>query len=139
MSDVSDQRAAEARLRLAAGVFTHAREGIMITDTDAMIVDVNGMFTVITGFERAEVIGRSARLMRSGRQTNEFYETMWKSLEADGRWRGEIWERRKNGEVYPASMTISAVRDADVSNYVAVFSDIKEHQRQLEHFAHHDI
>ncbi|MDO8287287.1 MAG: EAL domain-containing protein [Rhodoferax sp.] len=132
-----------ANLQLAASVFTHAREGIMIADANGNILDVNDTFTLITGYSRSEIIGQNPRILRSGRQDPEFYRLMWKTLAERGHWSGEIWNRRKSGEIYAEALTISAVRDATggVSNYVALFTDItsiKEHQRQLEHFAHFD-
>ncbi|EGV19642.1 diguanylate cyclase/phosphodiesterase with PAS/PAC and Chase sensor(s) [Thiocapsa marina 5811] len=141
--DITDRKQAESRLRLAASVFTHASEGIMITTAEGTIIDVNDAFTRITSYAREDVLGRNPRLLSSGRQGREFYASMWRTLIENGRWSGEIWNRRKNGEVYAEMQTISAVRDAlgSPQHYVALFSDItalKEHQRQLEHIAHYD-
>ena len=140
---VIEKTGSEASLQLAASVFTHAREGIMIADTQGNIMEVNDTFTHITGYSRSDVIGQNPRILRSGRQDPEFYTLMWKTLAERGHWSGEIWNRRKSGEIYAEALTISAVRDTagQVSNYVALFTDItsvKEHQRQLEHFAHFD-
>nr|WP_245537368.1 EAL domain-containing protein [Thiocystis violascens] len=142
-TDITAWKRSEEQLRLAASVFTHASEGIMITTAEGTIIDVNDAFTRITSYDRDEVLGRNPRLLTSGRQGREFYESMWRTLIEDGHWSGEIWNRRKNGEVYAEMQTISAVRDAQGSpqHYVALFSDItalKEHQRQLEHIAHYD-
>jgi diguanylate cyclase (GGDEF)-like protein/PAS domain S-box-containing protein len=133
----------EDQLHLAASVFTHAREAIMITKPDGCIVDVNGAFTRITGYSRDEVLGKKPSLLSSGRQNVEFYAAFWCSLIDKGHWYGEIWNRRKNGEVYAEMLTISTVNDAqgNIGHYVALFSDItshKEHERQLEHIAHFD-
>jgi diguanylate cyclase (GGDEF)-like protein/PAS domain S-box-containing protein len=141
--DLTERKQAEAKLQLAAGVFSHAREGITITDIDGTIVDINEAFTRITGYSREEAIGQNPRFLHSGRQDKAFYETMWQALSGQGHWSGEIWNRRKNGEVYAELITISAVRDAqgNTQQYVALFSDIttiKEHQSQLEHIAHFD-
>ncbi|MCU7933187.1 MAG: EAL domain-containing protein [Candidatus Thiodiazotropha sp. (ex Codakia rugifera)] len=141
--DITNRKRAEEKLHLAADVFTHAREGITITDADANIIDVNSAFTQITGYSREEVLGKNPRILKSGRQMAEFYNVMWNSLIAKGQWYGEIWNRRKNGEVYAEFMNISAVRNAhgETHHYVAVFSDIttqKKHQKQLEHIAHYD-
>ena len=141
--DITARKRAEEQLRLSASVFTHAREGIMITTADGAIIDVNAAFTRITGYRRDEVLGRNPRLLGSGRQDKAYYFAMWRGLTAQGHWYGEIWNRRKNGEVYAAMQTISAVRDAQgqTSQYMALFSDItaaKEQQRQLEHIAHYD-
>lgn len=143
-----EQRTAElahanAVLEQLATVFTHAREGIFITDPDGVIIEVNEAFARITGYRRAEAIGQNPRLLQSGRHTPEFYAGMWRALLDVGHWSGEIWNRRRNGEGYPEFLTISAVRDgAGVTRqYVALFADItaqKEHQSQLEHVAHYD-
>ncbi|RLW67011.1 MAG: hypothetical protein B6D73_00685 [gamma proteobacterium symbiont of Stewartia floridana] len=130
-------------LRRAASVFTHAREGIAITDACGAILDVNEAFERITGFSREDVIGHNPRILKSGRQDSEFYQAMWQDLLECQEWKGEIWNRRKNGEVYAEQLTISAVLgvDGEVESYVGLFSDItpqKDHLRQLEHMAHFD-
>jgi diguanylate cyclase (GGDEF)-like protein/PAS domain S-box-containing protein len=134
---------AHSRSQLAASVFTHAREGILITDAHGSIMEVNDTFTHITGYARAEVIGKNPRLLKSERHAAAFYTDMWEALLRDGHWAGEIWNRRKNGDTYADMRTISAVRDAagKIVNYVALFSDItamKVQQRQLELIAHYD-
>ncbi len=131
------------QLQLAAGVFTHAREGIIITDASASIVDVNEAFTRITGYGREEVLGQNPRILGSGRHDKAFYEALWSDLDSHGQWHGEVWNRRKSGEVYAEVQTISAVRDrhGSVAHYIALFSDItaqKEHAARLEHIAHFD-
>ncbi|MFZ4626496.1 MAG: putative bifunctional diguanylate cyclase/phosphodiesterase, partial [Rhodoferax sp.] len=141
--DIRARKAAEASLLLSASVFKHAREGIMITAPDATIIDVNETFTHITGYARDEVLGQSPRMLNSGRHGADFYTGMWQSLSAQGYWSGEIWNRRKSGEVFAEIQTISAVHDSQgtLQHYVALFSDItaiKEHQSQLEHIAHFD-
>ncbi|MBS1227360.1 MAG: diguanylate cyclase/phosphodiesterase with sensor(s) [Proteobacteria bacterium] len=143
VQDVSARKETEARLQLAANVFTHVRDGIMIADASGIIVEVNDAFTQITGFERSDAIGQSPRILKSGRQTPEFYAAMWNSLAERGYWSGEIWNRRKNGELYAQSLTISAVRDSlgRAQNYVGLFTDItstKELQEQLQRIAHYD-
>ena len=141
--DITQRRRDEEQLHLAASVFVHAREGIMITQADGTILQVNNTFTDITGYTREEVIGRNPRLFQSGLQDRSFYVELWRSLSEKGHWYGELWNRRKNGELYPQLLTVSAVRDeqARTRHYVALFSDIskiKEHERQLEHIAHYD-
>ncbi len=142
--DVSESLQAQERIQLAANVFIHSREGIVITDAKGAIVDVNEAFCRITGHRREEVLGANPRILNSGRQDTTFYEAMWRSICKSGYWSGEIWNKRKNGEVYAEILTISAVRDAgqQVKNYVALFTDItplKEHQQQLERMAHFDM
>jgi diguanylate cyclase (GGDEF)-like protein/PAS domain S-box-containing protein len=141
--DIDDRKTSEARLRLAANVFTHAREGILITDAHGSIIDVNDTFSRITGYSREEALGKNPRMLQSGRQTSEFYTEMWQELIKNGYWTGEVWNRCKSGQVYAEMLTISAVLDANkvTQYYVALFTDItsmKEHQHQLEHIAHFD-
>ncbi|WP_185817640.1 bifunctional diguanylate cyclase/phosphodiesterase [Shewanella atlantica] len=142
--DITKSKQSEEELKLAARVFTYAREGITITDTSGVIIDVNDAFSAITGYTRDEVIGGNPRLLQSGRHLPEFYKEMWATLQEKGHWTGEIWNKRKNGEVYPEILTISAVLDdaSVVQHYVALFNDItaiKEHQGQLERIAHYDM
>ncbi|MBY0467215.1 MAG: EAL domain-containing protein [Burkholderiales bacterium] len=141
--DVTQRRHDEDELKLAASVFSHAREGIMITDARGTIVAVNETFTHITGYAEAEVLGRLPSMLSSGRQSAVFYADMWRTIQEKGHWSGEIWNRRKGGEVFAEMLTISAVRSeaGDVQHYVSLFTDItpmKQHQRQLEHIAHYD-
>ena len=142
--DITERKKSEDRQRLAASVFTHATEGIIIADAAGAILEVNDAFTRITGYTRDEVLGRNPRFLKSGLQTKEFYEKMWRSLIESGQWSGEVWNRAKNGDIYPEMLTISAVRDAEgkVQQYVALFSDMtqmKEQQRRLEQIAHFDV
>ncbi|MFI3185674.1 MAG: PAS domain S-box protein [Methylococcaceae bacterium] len=142
--DISKRKQAEEKLQFAASVFSHAREGIMITAADGTILDVNTAFTVITGYEREEVLGKNPRLLHSGQQDKAFYDEMWKDLIEKGYWSGEVWNRRKNGEIYAEMLTTSAVRDeqGNTRHYVALFSDItsiKAHEHQLERIAHFDM
>lgn len=133
----------ELELRLAASVFSHAREGIFITDCDGNIIDVNEAFIGLTGYSRDELIGKNSRILRSTRHPAEFYKAMWKSLLDSGHWSGEIWNRCKDGHDQALMITISAVRgeSSETQNYVSLLTDItaiKDHQRQLEHIAHFD-
>jgi diguanylate cyclase (GGDEF)-like protein/PAS domain S-box-containing protein len=141
--DVTELRAANDAIRLAASVFSNSQEGIAITDANNDIIDINAAFTRITGYTRDDVIGRNPRLLHSGQQEADFYQAMWRSICETGTWRGEIWNRRKSGEVYAEILSIDAVRDANgkVQHYVGAFSDIsqiKEHQAELERIAHFD-
>ncbi|MDX2369643.1 MAG: EAL domain-containing protein [Colwellia sp.] len=143
-SDITNRKLSEEKLKLAASVFLHSREGISITDDTATIIDINDAFTNITGFSREEAIGQNPSFLHSGRQSPEFYTDMWQVLEKKGYWSGEVWNRRKNGELYAVMKTISAVRDEQgiTTHYVSLGSDItplKEHQAQLEHIANYDL
>ena len=133
----------DSRLRLAASVFDNTRDGIMVTDAAGRIVDVNRAFIRITGYRPSEVIGENPSILKSDRHPAEFYEAMWVSLETMGFWRGEIWNRRKTGEVFVELMSVSAVRNSrnETTHYVAIYTDIsalRESQRQLEYLAYHD-
>jgi diguanylate cyclase (GGDEF)-like protein/PAS domain S-box-containing protein len=141
--DITERRVAEERLRLAATVFTGAREGITITDRTGAILDVNDAFTRITGYTRQEVLGRKPRMLQSGLQSKEAYDAMWSTLVRDGHWSGEIWNRTKGGDIYAEMLTINAIRNAqgEVEQYVGLFTDITELQEQkqrLERIAHYD-
>jgi len=140
--DISERKLAQLRLELSASVFSHAHEGISISDVHGHILDVNDTFCQITGYSRAEVIGKHTRLLKSDRQDGSFYAALWKALLINGHWSGEIWNRRKNGNIYPVLLTISAVRDGRgvTRQYVALFSDIsarkanEDRVRQLAFF-----
>jgi diguanylate cyclase (GGDEF)-like protein/PAS domain S-box-containing protein len=141
---LAELKLSEEKLKLAASVFTHAREGISITDDTATIIDINNAFTRITGYSREEAIGQNPSFLHSGKQGPEFYADMWQALLKEGYWSGEVWNRRKNGEVYAVMKTISAVHDEQgmTTHYVSLGNDItrlKEHQSQLERIAHYDI
>jgi diguanylate cyclase (GGDEF)-like protein/PAS domain S-box-containing protein len=140
--DITQRKLAEDSLQ-AVSVFTHAREGIMITNAAGNIINTNDAFTRITGYSREEVLGKNPRLLSSGLHSRDFYEAMFADLARKGHWYGEIWNRRKNGDVFAEMLTTSVVRDdqGHIQHYVAMFSDItamKEHERQLEHIAHFD-
>jgi diguanylate cyclase (GGDEF)-like protein/PAS domain S-box-containing protein len=141
--DCSERVQAEEKLRQAAVVFDNAQEGIMVTDRDARILAVNQAFCEITGYDVAEVLGGTPARFKSGRHDAEFYRAMWDALIRTGRWQGEVWDRRKDGQVYPKWLSISAVRDASgqTARYVSLFADIthlKESEARLEHLAHFD-
>lgn len=141
--DISERKKAEEKLHLAASVFTHAREGIVITDANGTILDINDAFSRITGYSRDEIIGQNPRILSSKRQEKKFYATMWRDLLEKGHWYGEIWNRRKNGEIYAEMLTISSIVDSqgNIQHYVALFSDItmlKEHEHHLERIANYD-
>lgn len=134
---------AELSLRQAAAVFKSTREGVVITDLQPRIVDINPAYTAITGYTEADVLGRNPNMLQSGREDLTFYQAMWGSIIETGHWQGEIWNRRKNGELFPELLTISTVYDAEglPSNYVGVMTDIsqlKDSEARLEHLAHYD-
>jgi len=141
--DISERKLAE-RLRLAANVFTHAVEPILITDADAQIIDANDAFIQSFGYSKNELIGQNPRILKSGKQDEQDYKQMWDALLRDGAWSGEIWNKKKNGELSPGLIRINAVRDAKgkVQNYVGFFTDmthIKNHEEELEKAAYFDV
>ena len=142
-SDITQRRADENSLRQAAAVFDSTQEGVLVTDHRHQIVHVNPAFSRITGYSAAEVLGQRPSLFKSGRHDAGFYQTLWHALEKRGAWSGEIWNRRKNGEVFPMWQSIRCVYDENgkLGQYVAVFSDIsaiKNSQHELDYLAHHD-
>ncbi|WP_054763431.1 putative bifunctional diguanylate cyclase/phosphodiesterase [Methylomonas koyamae] len=143
MIDISEQKAKDDYLRQAAAMFETAREGVMVTDAENRIVVVNRAFTELTGYSSAEVLEQTPKILKSGRQDEAFYAAMWSEINATGYWQGEIWNRRKNGEIYPQMLSIRAVRNENeqVTHYVGVFSDISQLKNavdRLDYLAHHD-
>ena len=145
-ADITERKQAEEKLRLAATVLEHIADGVMVLDAYGRIIATNPAFTQITGYTEYEALGQHSSLTRAsgGKQHDDgFYQQLWTDLADTGFWRGEIWDTRKNGEVYLEWLTVSAVRDHEdqVTHYVCVFSDItkvKESQDKLDHLAHHD-
>jgi diguanylate cyclase (GGDEF)-like protein/PAS domain S-box-containing protein len=141
--DITERHQMQEKLQLAATVFESTAEGVLITDTRQRINAVNRAFSEITGYSEQEAIGETPRLLASGIHDSAFYAAMWYQLTAEGHWQGEISNRRKNGEIYPSWLTISAVRNRDkfITHFVAVFADIsslKQAQARLDYQAHHD-
>ena len=133
----------ETERRLSATVFDCSSDAIIVTDPRNAIISVNPAFCEITGFSRAEVIGKDPRMLSSGRQDREFYAHMWKSLQEAGKWSGEVWNRRKDGEVYPEWLSVSTVKNSkgETTHYVGIFSDIterKQAEERVRHLAHYD-
>ncbi len=142
--DLTRERVAREREQRAQTVFDNTSEGILVTDLGGHIVAVNPAFTTITGYTEAEVLGQTPRLLQSGRHDTAFYQLMWETLLKTGSWRGEFWNRRKNGEIYPQQSTISVVYAADgkPTSYIGVFGDlsqIRHSQEELHRITHHDV
>ncbi|SFR62526.1 diguanylate cyclase/phosphodiesterase with PAS/PAC sensor(s) [Marinobacter daqiaonensis] len=141
--DITHRKAIERRLKISASVFERSHDAIVISDRNNQIVDVNPAFTRITGYDREEAIGRNPNMLSSGRQGSEFYQAMWRSINEHNCWRGEIWNRRRNGEEYPEFLQITRVQLDEPGDwyYVASFSDIsalKNHAEELERAANYD-
>ena len=142
-TDITARKRAEDQLRLSASVFEHAQEGIIITDAEARILDVNPAFTTVTGYSREDALGRNPSFLKSGHHHPDFYADMWATLLRTGTWRGEIWNRRKDGGLFAELLTLTAVPAAGggPGYFLGVFTDItqiKSHQQHLEHIAHYD-
>jgi diguanylate cyclase (GGDEF)-like protein/PAS domain S-box-containing protein len=140
--DITVRKLAEDDLRIAATAF-QVREGVMVTDAHGILLRVNNAFTIMTGYSTEEVIGKNPRLLSSSRHDAAFYTEMWTTINNTGAWAGEIWNRRKSGEVYPEYLTITAVTDANgkVTNYVATLTDItlsKAAAEDIQHLADYD-
>ena len=140
--DITEQKKAAVQLSLAAKVFEQGGEGIAITDAACQIVMVNQAFTRITGYSEAEALGQNPRLLASGRHDDAFYQGMWGAIESLGYWQGEIWNRRRDGSVYPEWLSISRVKlDGATTNYIGTFIDISQHKEaeaSIQRLAHFD-
>jgi len=143
LQDITERKRVEEQLRLAASVFAHTGDGVMITDSNNQIIEINQAFTRILGYSAADVSGQDPSLLKSPRHRRSFYRSMWQSLQKNGQWQGEIWDKHKSGDIVPLWMTINAVYDerSRLRHYVALFRDISEVKRNeqtLWHIAHHD-
>lgn len=141
--DITAEHKSRVRLQQSDIAFRNLAEAVLVTDAESNIVAVNRAFTDITGYTEEQVLGRNPRLLASGRHDPDFYRTMWRKIESDGAWQGEIWNRRKSGEIYPEWLSITAIRDDDakVISYVSVFSDItdiRHKEERLRELAFHD-
>ncbi|MCG7913179.1 MAG: EAL domain-containing protein [Candidatus Thiodiazotropha weberae] len=142
-TDITNRKESDAKLQQAAQIIEHTMEAVLITNIDGTIESTNPAFSEITGYTQPEIIRNHPRLLISAKHSPEFLSELWDHVRSTGSWRGELWNQRKNGEIYPVWMTISCVRDqrGEALHYVMVFSDItslKQTQSQLEHLAHHD-
>jgi diguanylate cyclase (GGDEF)-like protein/PAS domain S-box-containing protein len=143
VEDITERRQNDAKMRLASTVMETISEGIMVTDAKGVILDVNQAFTDITGYTGEEAIGQTPRLFKSDTQSLEFYQAMWRNLEKHGIWRGEIWNKHKNGKIFPEYLSITAIahRPSEPRRYVAIFHDIsqrKEYEALIERQANYD-
>jgi diguanylate cyclase (GGDEF)-like protein/PAS domain S-box-containing protein len=143
VEDITESKRAQDQLKLAARVFTDAREGITISDADGIIIDVNPTFCEITGYSREEAVGQTTHMLKSEEQSPEFYAGMLETLKKQGHWQGELWSHKKNGELYAELLTLSALRDesGQIRYFIGLFSDItplKQQQQALELLAYHD-
>lgn len=141
--DITERKQSEEQLRLAERIFESNNEAIVITDSEARILRVNEAFGRITGYTDDEVIGKTPRILSSGKHDKEFFRKMWGRIMSIGHWQGEIWNKRKSGEMYPEWLSISAVKDKQdgIINFVGIFSDITEKkaaEERIFHMAHHD-
>jgi diguanylate cyclase (GGDEF)-like protein/PAS domain S-box-containing protein len=143
VEDITERKHADENLQLAATIFETVSEAIFVTDADNKILMVNPAFTIITGYGESDVLGMDPKILSSGRHREEFYVEMWNSLNENGRWQGEIWNRRKNGEVYPEWLSITRIKDEEtrLEQHVAIFSDItkrKHDEAIIQHQANFD-
>jgi diguanylate cyclase (GGDEF)-like protein/PAS domain S-box-containing protein len=142
--DISERKRAETELQIAATIF-ESQEGMFITNAECIILKVNHAFTEITGYTADEAVGQDPRLLKSGQQDSAFYTALWQSIKNTGKWRGEIWNRRKDGEIYPQWLTITTVKtnqDTEVTHYVATLIDISErkaNEEQIKQLAFYDV
>ena len=132
--DITEKKEAEEKLKLSASVFEHAAEATMISDGNNTILTVNPAFTRITGYDLQEVIGKTPRILNSGKQPKEFFKQMWESIVTTGMWKGEVQNKRKNGEIYTEFLSINVLRDIDgkIIRHIAVFSDISDAKKAQE-------
>lgn len=144
VQDITDQKSKEEKLRLSHRVFNDTHEGIIITNKEQIIVNVNPAFSNISGYSYDEIIGQHTKILNSGKQSRQFYQQMWKSIEEHGFWQGEIWNKTKHGKLYAELLNISSLtNDLDeITHYVGIFSDITDRKKQLEKLnlmAHYDL
>ncbi len=142
--DITAQRALEEELQLTKRVFETTDEAMVVTDTSAQIIAVNQAFTRLTGYSREEALGCNPRVLQSGRHDQAFYQEMWRSLAETGHWQGDVWDRRKDGTIYPKFLSISTLRDnaGNPTHYCGIFYDITERKSfedRLERLAHYDV
>jgi len=135
VQDVTQAKQVEEKLRLFATIFENTSEGIVITGSDNRVVSVNDAYCRLTGYRQEEIVGRNPSLMQSGHHDKAFYRAMWETIQKQGQWQGEIWDRRKSGEVYPKWLSITAIKNpkGDTTHHIGIFTDISELKRKEEH------
>lgn len=141
--DITERHRADTELALTARVFETASDAIVITDAACNIISVNQAFTRLTGYRKGEALGQNPRILKSGRHDDEFYQAMWRSIAETGHWHGDIWDRRKDGSLYPKFLSVSAIKDVrgTITHYSGIFYDITERKAiedRLERLAHYD-
>ncbi|WP_022850270.1 EAL domain-containing protein [Limisalsivibrio acetivorans] len=141
--EIAERKEAVAKMELFHEIFENSIEAISITDKDANIIQINNSFTEVTGYTEEEVLGKNPRILKSDRHSDEFYERMWNAINREGRWSGEIWNRRKTGEAYPEWLNIFCIynQEGEIVNYVSAFHDISEYkdkEAKIKYQAHHD-
>lgn len=142
--EIKQKTAYAQQLQLMGQVYENSSQGVMITDKNKKIIDVNHSFTDLTGYQKEEAIGKTPKFLQSGRQDIDFYDSMWQSIHDNGRWAGEIWSKNKAGKIYPEWLLISCLTDdsGEVSHFIGIFSDIsdkKKAEEQLVFLANHDV
>lgn len=141
--DITEQKRVQMKQKLAEKVLQTTSEGVLVTDANGFIIKVNAAFELVTGYTSEEAIGKNPKILQSGIHGKEFYDQMWSAVLNKGNWQGEIWNKRKNGEIYPEWMNLNSIKDetGNITNYIAVFSDItdrKHAEEQLRNLAHYD-
>lgn len=143
IQDITKRKLTEESLMRMSTVFLSSAEAIIITDKNGIILEVNDAFSNVTGYSREDAIGQTPKILKSGIQNDDFYKMLWAKILSDGQWSGEIWNKRKNGEIYPEHLKIVAVKNNrnEIVNFVSLFSDIslsKKHIEEMQHLAYHD-
>lgn len=142
--DITDKKKERDKIYLNTTVFDSVKDGIFLTETDGTIINVNKAFMEITGFSKNEILGKTPGIMKSDKHSDFFYKEMWQRVEKRGEWKGEIWNKRKNGEVYPAFISISSIKDEKERflNYIAILEDLttlKESEDNIQKLSNYDL